>query len=100
METSPDRPSEPNAEAPDPTSDSIGFDPEDLDLESAGAEAADYNQLHDLGNRAIALGLIIGHGYHQGKYELLHRGEVLLLPPQEAVSHLRSLLQLAEQADG
>ena len=75
-------------------------DSEDLDLESSGAEALDFNQLHDLGNQAIAQGLIIGHGYHQGKYELLHRGEALLLSPPEALSYLRSLMPSAEQTDG
>lgn len=64
------------------------------------SNAFDYTQLTVLGNRAIALGLIVGHGYHQGKYELLHRGEALLLSPAEAISYLQALIQSAEGADG
>ncbi|MBW4522612.1 MAG: hypothetical protein KME16_23445 [Scytolyngbya sp. HA4215-MV1] len=64
------------------------------------ADHFDYNQLNTLGNRAIALGLIVGHGYHQGKYELLQREEVLLLSPPEAFAYLQSLIQSTEQADG
>lgn len=59
-----------------------------------------YNQLNELGNRAIALKLIAGHGYHQGKYELLHRGEAVLLSPKEAMAYLQALIQEAEQPDG
>jgi hypothetical protein len=29
------------------------------------------NQLHELGNRAVAAGCIIGHGHRQGSYEIL-----------------------------
>jgi hypothetical protein len=64
------------------------------------ADNFDPNQLNALGNRAIALGLIVGHGYHQGKYELLKPGEVLLLSPLEALTYLESLIQSTEQADG
>jgi hypothetical protein len=52
----------------------------------------DDNQLHQLGNQAIQQGLIIGHGYHQGQYEILHRTETVLLSPQEAVIYLQELL--------
>lgn len=104
MATHSDRPANSEPEefdsASDSTSDPAKFELEELDLESSGAEALDFNQLHDLGNQAIAQGLIIGHGYHQGKYELLHRGEALLLSPPEALSYLRSLLPSTEQADG
>lgn len=64
------------------------------------ADEPDYNQLHTLGNRAIALGLLIGHGYRDGQYELLHRDEVVLLPPEAAISYLRTLIQTAEAANG
>jgi hypothetical protein len=56
----------------------------------------DQNQLHELGNRAIALGLIVGHGYHQGQYELLFRGEAVLLSPAKAASYLEALLRSVE----
>lgn len=51
------------------------------------------NALNDLGNRAIAAGLIIGHGFHGGEYEILRRGEVLTFPPEEAQAYLTDLLQ-------
>lgn len=57
------------------------------------------NQLNALGNEAIACGLIVGHGYHQGQYEILHKGEAVTLTPEEAVQYLRALLQSAP-ADG
>jgi hypothetical protein len=40
------------------------------------------NQLNALGNEAIARGLIVGHGYHQGQYEILHKGEAVTLTPR------------------
>jgi hypothetical protein len=93
---------EPN---PDRPSEAENFDHEDVDLEDfetddlaedSAAEPFDFNQLHNLGNQAIAQGLIIGHGYHQGKYELLHRGEAVLLSPPEALSYLQALMTSAE----
>ncbi len=67
------------------------------DHDAASAENGfDYNQLNQLGNRAIALGLIIGHGHHAGKYEILSRQEVLLLSPREAYSYLQALIKQAE----
>ncbi|MEL6381214.1 MAG: hypothetical protein AAFQ89_01825 [Cyanobacteria bacterium J06626_18] len=54
------------------------------------------NQLNDLGNQAIALSLIAGHGHHRGQYEILRQGEVLLMTPQEAVIYLQSLIDAAE----
>ena len=50
------------------------------------------NQLNDLGNRAIQLGLIVGHGYRGGQYELLSKEEVVLLPPDEAQKYLENLI--------
>ena len=38
-------------------------------------ESLSLNQLNDLGNQAIALGLIAGHGHHRGQYEILRQGE-------------------------
>jgi hypothetical protein len=59
-----------------------------LELESIG-----MNKLNDLGNNAIRLGLIAGHGHHGGQYELLHKGKVVTLSPSEAVSYLENLIQ-------
>ena len=91
---------DPNSDRPSEAED---FDPRNFEAddlaEDPDAEPFDFNQLHNLGNQAIAQGLIIGHGYHQGKYELLHRGEALLLSPPEALSYLRSLMA-AEQTNG
>jgi hypothetical protein len=53
----------------------------------------DSNQLHELGNLAIRQGLILGHGYHQGQYEILHKTEAVLLAPQAALAYLKSLLE-------
>ncbi|NEO84315.1 MAG: hypothetical protein F6J87_08680 [Spirulina sp. SIO3F2] len=51
------------------------------------------NKLTELGNQAIAAGLIIGHGFHGGQYEILRRGEVLLFSPEEAQAYLEEALQ-------
>jgi hypothetical protein len=59
-----------------------------LELESIG-----LNQLNDLGNKAISLGLIAGHGHHGGQYELLRQGKVVTLSPSEAVTYLENLIQ-------
>lgn len=55
-------------------------------------EAISTNQLHELGNQAIQLGLISGHGYHGGQYEILRQGEFILLSPTEAEQYLRALI--------
>jgi hypothetical protein len=52
------------------------------------------NQLTVLGNQAIERKLIIGHGYHQGSYEILRKGEVLMLSPDEAIAYLLGILAL------
>ena len=51
------------------------------------------NQLNELGNRAVKMGLIVGHGYRGGKYEVLRNGEALMMTPQEAQSYLESLIK-------
>ncbi|MBK4728876.1 hypothetical protein JJD41_03085 [Oxynema sp. CENA135] len=56
-------------------------------------EMLSYNQLTELGNRAVALGLILGHGYRGGKYEILMRDRDLLLSPEEAQPYLEQLLK-------
>jgi hypothetical protein len=63
--------------------------------EQLNQEIADfgYNQLNELGNQAIKLKLIAGHGYHGGKYEILRQGEALLMSPQEAKTFLAQLIK-------
>jgi hypothetical protein len=61
-----------------------------LELQSIG-----LNQLNDLGNRAVSLGLIAGHGHHGGQYELLQEGNLTTIPPSEAVSYLEDLINRA-----
>lgn len=56
-------------------------------------ESLSYNRLHKLGNEAIQKGLIIGHGYRGGKYEILRKDEELLLDPEKAEKYLEDLLQ-------
>lgn len=59
----------------------------DRELENIG-----INQLHDLGNRAQQLGLIAGHGYRSGQYEILRQGQAIVLSPQEAETYLAELI--------
>jgi hypothetical protein len=58
-------------------------------------EVISINQLNELGNQAIQLGLIAGHGYRGGRYEILRQGEFILLPPNEAEQYLRDLINQA-----
>ena len=55
------------------------------------------NLLNELGNKAIELGLIAGHGHRGGKYEILRQGEAIMLPPKEAQSYLQNLIAEIEQ---
>lgn len=78
----------------------------DLELQPAAPEESnfDYSALNTLGNRAIALGLLIGHGYHQGQYELLLAATAtdpvtpLLLSPREAYGYLKALIPPGDPA--
>ncbi|NJL86321.1 MAG: hypothetical protein HC886_10630 [Leptolyngbyaceae cyanobacterium SM1_1_3] len=56
-------------------------------------EGMSVNQLTELGNQAIQMGLIAGHGYRRGQYEILRQGKVVLLPPQEALIYLQDLVR-------
>jgi hypothetical protein len=51
------------------------------------------NQLTALGNRAQAMGLIAGHGFRGGKYEILRNGEFFLSTPAEAQKYLENLIK-------
>jgi hypothetical protein len=70
----------------------------DIDISAAefaedpDAEKADFNQLHNLATQAQNQGLIAGHGYHQGQYELIHQGKAILLPANEAIEYLQNLM--------
>ncbi len=63
---------------------------ETLNLE---VEINSFNQLTNLANQAVSLGLILGHGYHGGKYEILHSKKALLMSTVEAQSYLQELIQ-------
>jgi hypothetical protein len=57
---------------------------------------ATINILNDTANEALQMGLIIGHGYHGEKYEILHKSEVVLLSPKEAQAYLQNLIDESE----
>ncbi|MEX0269734.1 hypothetical protein AB3R30_11355 [Leptolyngbyaceae cyanobacterium UHCC 1019] len=60
-------------------------------------ENISFNQLNELGNRAVQLGLIIGHGFRGGQYEILSKQDVVLLPPKEAQQYLQNIVDTANQ---
>ncbi|HEY9726973.1 MAG TPA: hypothetical protein V6D50_11045 [Chroococcales cyanobacterium] len=60
-------------------------------------ETISCNQLNELGNQAVKLGLIAGHGYHKGQYEILRQGKVLLMSPDEAIEYLQQLIQSIQE---
>lgn len=61
--------------------------------ETAAKEAFSTTEITQLGNQAVKKGLISGHGYHQGKYEILCNGQVFLLSPEKAYSYLKTLIE-------
>jgi hypothetical protein len=63
-----------------------------LDNDHAVDEATELNRLNQLGNQAIELKLISGHGSHQGQYELLRDGKFILMNPIEALQYLEELI--------
>lgn len=60
-------------------------------------ESISCNQLNELGNQAVKLGLIAGHGYHKGQYEILRQGKVLLMSPDEAIEYLQHLIESIQE---
>lgn len=58
-------------------------------------ESISLNQLNDLGNQAVSLGLIAGHGHHKGQYEIMAQGKILSMSPRQAIAYLQSLIQSA-----
>ncbi|HEY9892548.1 MAG TPA: hypothetical protein V6D37_12235 [Candidatus Sericytochromatia bacterium] len=61
--------------------------------ELTGKDSFFTNELTQLGNQAVKRGLISGHGYHGGKYEILCNGQIFLLSPEEAHSYLKKLVE-------
>ena len=60
-------------------------------------EVISINLLNELGNRAVELGLIAGHGYRDNKYEILRQSQAIILSPKEAQSYLQNLIAEIEQ---
>ncbi|MBD1808387.1 hypothetical protein H6F98_23450 [Microcoleus sp. FACHB-SPT15] len=60
-------------------------------------ESISWNQLTEVGNQAVKLGLIAGHGYHKGQYEILRQGKALLMSPDEALKYLQNLIQSLQE---
>lgn len=60
----------------------------DLEVESIG-----INKLTEVGNMAVSMGLIAGHGFRGGKYEILQKGQAILLPLNEATDYLEQLIK-------
>lgn len=60
---------------------------------STGVESVLTKELTKFGNQAVKRGLISGHGYYQGKYEILCNGQIFLLSPEKAHSYLKSLVE-------
>jgi hypothetical protein len=60
-------------------------------------EMMGINKLTEIGNMAISMGLIAGHGFHGGKYEILRQGKAILLPVNEAEKYLEQLIRTVTQ---
>ncbi|MCX5933861.1 MAG: hypothetical protein NTU99_03605 [Pseudanabaena sp. LacPavin_0818_WC45_MAG_42_6] len=60
-------------------------------------ETMSVNKLTETGNLAVSMGLIAGHGFHGGKYEILRNGEAILLPVNEAEIYLEQLIKTATE---
>ncbi len=66
-----------------------------LDLE---VETMSINKLTEVGNMAVSMGLIAGHGFRGGKYEILQKGEAILLSEHEAIAYLDRLIQSVRES--
>jgi len=55
-------------------------------------ETMSINKLTEVGNMAVSMGLIAGHGFRGGKYEILQKGEAILLSEPEAIAYLEQLI--------
>ena len=56
-------------------------------------ETMSINKLTEVGKMAVSMGLIAGHGFRGGKYEILQKGKVILLSEREAISYLEQLIK-------
>lgn len=63
-----------------------------LELETMG-----INKLTEAGNIALSMGLIAGHGFHGGKYEILQQGKAILLSTDAAANYLEKLIKSVTQ---
>jgi hypothetical protein len=64
-----------------------------LKRQTAQEESVFTKELTKLGNQAVKMSLISGHGYHGGKYEILCNGQIFLLTPEQAHSYLKDLVK-------
>ena len=64
-----------------------------LNRQAIAGESLFANELTKLGNQAVKISLISGHGYHGGKYEILCNGQIFLLTPEEAHTYLKDLVK-------
>ncbi len=64
-----------------------------LNRQTAAQESVFTKELTQLGNQAVKKGLISGHGYHGGKYEILCNGQIFLLTPEQAHAYLKDLVK-------
>ena len=64
-----------------------------LEQQTAAKESLFTHELTKLGNQAVKKGLISGHGYHGGNYEILCNGQIFLLTPEAAHSYLKDLIR-------
>lgn len=55
-------------------------------------ETISVNQLNTLANQALEKGLIAGHGYRGGQYEILRQGKFEMYEPKAAIQYLQDLL--------
>ncbi|MGK7890330.1 MAG: hypothetical protein AB4042_13425 [Leptolyngbyaceae cyanobacterium] len=87
----------PDPSNPDSSNDETRPDftdsPDEVDRDT---EVMGWNHLSRLGNYAIQQGLIIGHGFYKGQYEILKPGEALVMSPDEALGYLQQLIREAE----
>lgn len=68
-----------------------------ISQDAAAEEAFLTTEITQLGNQAVKKGLISGHGYYQGNYEILCNGQIFLLSPEKAYSYLKTLIAQHQQ---
>jgi hypothetical protein len=85
-------------DAMNPSNETIeeSYDSEAIEECEADQKFNAINRLNELGNLAVSLKLIGGHGFHRGDYELLRDGKFLLMTPTEAQTYLEELIATTE----